>query len=208
MKRKLIILGGGGHAKVLINCLLECEENILGILDSDSNKHKTNILTIPILGSEELLQQFNRQDIQLVNGIGSVGNPSVRNHLFYRYTELGYQFASVIHPSAIIAREVNLGMGVEIMAGAIIQPGCQLGNNVIVNTRATIDHDCVIGHHVHIAPSATLCGNVTVGDNSHIGSNACIIQGKTIGANCMIGAGAVVTRNIQDAEKVKGIPAK
>lgn len=206
--KDIFILGAGGHAKVIINCLHEQSIAVRGLIDSNPEKHHQQILNVPVLGSEEILQQFSPENIWLINGVGSVGNPEIRSNLFHYFEKKGYRFTNVIHPSAVVARDVNLQAGAVIMAGAIIQPGTYLGKNVIVNTMAAIDHDCIIGDNVHIAPSATLCGNVTIGYNTHIGCGARIIQGKKIGNHCIIAAGAVVVNDVADNSTIRGVPGK
>lgn len=208
INKTIIVIGAGGHAKVLISCLEQTNATLLGALDPDVQKHQQKILNTPILGGDDVLSQYKREEIVLVNGLGSTGNPRARSELFNRYTKLGYQFINVIHPSAIVEKDVSFGAGLQIMAGTILQPGSRFEQNVIINTRATIDHDCHVGAHAHIAPGAILCGNVSIGENTHIGAGACVIQNIKIGANCLIGAGSVVIYDIPDNTKVTGVPAK
>ncbi|MFA5536725.1 MAG: acetyltransferase, partial [Bacillota bacterium] len=151
---------------------------------------------------------YNPAEIYLANGLGSTDVGSRRGQIFKEYAENGYSFINVIHSSAIVADEVVLGKGVQIMAGVIIQPGCKLGNNVLVNTGTVMDHDCNIGEHVHLATGVTVSGNVCIGENTHIGTGAKIINNITIGANCTVGAGAVIIDDIPQNMRVAGVPAK
>lgn len=209
MKTAVLILGSSGHAKVLIDCLhANAEVNILGILDIDSERHGKTVLGELILGSDDLLNQYPPYEVYLVNGIGSIGSNTYRAEIFNKFKQIGYNFLSVIHPSAIISTDIVLGEGVQIMAGSITQPGCKIGNNVIINTNASIDHDCQIEDHVHIAPGVVCSGGVTIGDGAHIGTGAVIIQGLSIGSKSLIAAGAVVVNDIMSGTKVMGIPAK
>ena len=98
-----------------------------------------------------------------MNGVGSARSTANRQDVYDRFTREGYCFATVIHPSAIVAPEVQIKDGVQIMAGAILQPGSRIGSNAIVNTGAIVDHDCIVGEHAHIAPGAVLSGGVHVG---------------------------------------------
>lgn len=204
----IIILGAGGHAKVLIDALLASSAVILGIVDPNSALAGTKIIGVPVLGGDNLVNEFPPTEVLLVNGLGSVGLPIIRQQLYDRFKGLGYNFATVVHPSAVIASEVVLGEGVQIMAGVVIQPGCHIGINSIINTRVAVDHDCIIGEHAHIAPGVTMSGGVTVGACSHIGTAATVIQGISIGKGCLIAAGAVVTKDIADGAKVRGVPAR
>ena len=120
--------------------------------------------------------------MELVNGLGSVGNTELRAGIYYKFKKLGYSFCQVIHPTAILAKDCILGEGVQVMAGVVVNTGTRIAADSIINTGAVVDHDCVIGSHVHIAPGATLSGGVHVGDGSHIGTGATVIQGVSIGS--------------------------
>lgn len=205
-KKPYIIIGSGGHATVLANILLLQNKNILGCISLDK---ETSILNIPVIGDDGfLLSNFKSDEILLVNGIGSTHQPTLRRKIFQTYKEHDYQFATVIHPSVILPLHYQLAEGVQLMAGATIQPNVQIGENSIVNTRASIDHDCIIGAHVHIAPGVTLSGNVNIKDYCHIGTGTTIIQNITIGQYSLIGAGSLVIQDIPTHTKALGVPAK
>lgn len=208
MNRPVIILGGGGHAKVLVDALFKSGIPVSGILDPDTSLHGTGLLGVPILGGDELLSDFPPQQYDLVNGVGSIRQPRARQAIFRKLKESGYRFATVIHPAATIGSDVKLEEGVQIMAGAVLQPGCHVGCNTIINTRSSLDHDCSIGNHCHIAPGVTLSGGVRTGSGVHIGTGATVIQGITIGDNCLIAAGAVVVADIAEGRQVRGVPAQ
>ena len=208
MSLPVIILGAGGHSKVLIDTLQVSSAVIVGIVDADFALLGAKILGVHVLGGDEVVNEFSISEIHLVNGLGSVGLQSKRQKLFEKFKSAGYKFATIIHPSVAVSSDVVLGEGVQVMAGAVIQPGCQIGINNIINTRVSVDHDCVIGDHVHIAPGATLSGGVTIGAYSHIGTGATIIQGISIGSGCLIAAGAVVTKDVADGARVCGVPAR
>ncbi len=202
----VIVIGGGGHAKVLISTLLLCRRNILGFVEL--NPAASPLLGISYLGSDAAVLPHAPGDVRLVNGVGSTGSTASRQDVYDRFTHEGYCFATVIHPSAIVAPEVQIEDGVQIMAGAILQPGSCVGSNAIVNTGAIIDHDCVVGAHAHIAPGAVLSGGVRVYSGAHIGTGACIIQGVSIGAGSVVGAGAVVIKDVSPGVTTVGVPAK
>lgn len=207
MNLPLIILGDGGHSRVLIETLLQMEFNIIGITTPDKT-NKNNVYGIPIIGNDTMVLKYSANEIRLVNGIGSVGTPITRASLFHSFKAKGFQFQQVIHPTSIISPSALIAEGVQIMAGAIIQTESQIGTNSIINTKASIDHDCKIGMNVHVAPGVTVSGGVEIGNNVHIGTGAVIIQGLKIGDNSVIGAGAVVLNNINQGDTVIGIPAK
>ncbi len=135
----------------LTRALMDSE--IIGIVDSDPAKTGSSVLGVPVLGGDEALSAYNADSIEIVNAVGSVTLPVARKAVFTAFKMRGYSFATVIHPTAIISPYAELAEGVQVMAGAVIQPGCHIGCNTIINTRVSIDHDCTIGDHVHIAPS-------------------------------------------------------
>lgn len=163
---------------------------------------------LPIIGDDSAVFDYSCDAVELVNGLGSVGDTRLRTDIFNKFKNWGYSFRSVIHPAAVVADTCVLGEGVQVMAGVIINVGTHIATDTIVNTGAVIDHDCMIGSHVHIAPGVTISGGVQVGDCSHIGTGATIIQGVTIGNRALIGAGAVVINDVADGQKVVGVPAK
>jgi UDP-perosamine 4-acetyltransferase len=202
----VIVVGGGGHAKVLLSTLLLCRTSILGFVDV--NPTPPPLLGIKYLGNDSAVLPYAPSEVRLVNGVGSANSTAARKNIYERFTQDRYCFASVIHPSAIIALEVQIEDGVQIMAGAIVQSGSRLGSNVVVNTGAIVDHDCVVGAHAHIAPGAVLSGGVRVESGAHIGTGATIIQGVNIGAASVVGAGAVVIRDVPPGVTTVGVPAK
>lgn len=209
-KMFVFIIGAGGHAKVLVDCLRDDSEIIIaGFLDKNEQLHGKLILDFKVLGCEEdILRKYSVMDIRLINGVGSVNLPLQREKVFNKFKNTGYCFLNVKHPTSYLGYEVQLGEGVQLFARSTIQPGCKIGNNVIINTQTLIDHDCYIGDHVHLAPGVICCGNVTIGKGTHIGSGAVLLQGVTIGEYCLVAAGAIVTRDIESHCKVAGIPAR
>ena len=208
MTLPVIIIGSGGHAKVVIDVLQLCGREVLGLTTQDRALFGHSVLGCRIIGDDDALAGHDPAQVLLVNAVGSVQFLETRKRLFEKFKALGYVFEQIIHPSAVIARDAVLGEGVHVMAGAVLQPGARIGDNTIINTRASIDHDCAIGRHVHISPGCTLSGNVTVGDETHIGAGATVIQGRQIGHGCLIAAGAVAIRDIDDGERVAGVPAE
>lgn len=205
MSLPVIVVGGGGHAKVLISALFLQKRAILGYVDL--NRELPPVLGVQNLGNDDTVFRHSPAEIELVNGIGSTGASNSRIAVFERFKGKGYTFAAVVHPFASVAPDVELEEGVQVMAGAVVQPGTRLGKNAIINTGACIDHDCFVESHVHIAPGATLSGNVRIGCGSHIGAGASIIQGVTVGSRSIVGAGAVVVKDVTREVIVVGVPA-
>jgi sugar O-acyltransferase (sialic acid O-acetyltransferase NeuD family) len=202
----VIILGGGGHAKVLIDALLLQRRKVLGYIARDKGEER--ILGFSYLGDERMILEWDPKKLKLVNGLGSIRSTSSRKELYDRFRRKGYHFESVVHPSAVIASGVRLEEGVQIMARVVVGPESRLGTNTLVNTGAVVDHDCNIGAHVHIAPGAVLNGNVRIEGRVHVGTGAIIIQGLVIGSNSVIGAGSVVIDDVPEGVTVVGVPAK
>jgi UDP-perosamine 4-acetyltransferase len=201
----LIILGGGGHAKVLASTLLLLNRKVLGFVDVDATVSK--LLGLPNLGDDDAVSAYPPEKVRLVNGVGSIRSTVRRRELYNRFVENRYVFETIIHPSAIVSPDVEIGMGAQIMAGAVVQTGSKLGVNSIINTGACVDHDCLIEAHVHIAPGVSLSGEVHAGEGCHIGTGATIIQGIKVGAASVVGAGAVVIRDVPERATVLGVPA-
>ncbi len=201
-----ILLGGGGHAKVLMEALLLQGRKVLGYTSLDHEG--ANALSLNRLGDDRVIADYDPETIDLVNAIGSIKSTLIRRRLFEQFQIKGYRFATVVHPTAVVAADARLLEGVQVMAGAVVQPGTTLGENSIVNTGALIDHDCEIGAHVHIAPGAVLSGGVRVAHGAHIGTGAVVIQGIVIGANSMIGAGAVIVKDVPSDVTVVGVPGR
>lgn len=204
-QKGIVILGTGGHARVLLEALKLSGQTVVGFTDLEMKSDY--IMGIPFLGGDDTVFSYQPHEILLVNGIGSVTVSDRRRNLFEKLVRRGYQFANVIHPSATISESLKLGKGSQIMAGAILQAGCCVGDNTIINTRAAVDHDSVIGDHVHLAPGVILSGGCIIGDSVHIGTGAIIIQGIKVGARSLIAAGSVVVRDIPCDAYVRGNPA-
>lgn len=208
MNKPVIIVGTGGYARVLINVLRLSNYRILGATDMYADKKGQFISGVEIIGDDRVIADHSPSAVSLVNGVGSVRSMECRAKIFKCFKSQGYEFASVIHPTAVVASDAVLCEGIQISAGAVVQTSVHIGVNTIVNTNATIEHDCEIGNHVHVASNVTLCGGVKVGDYTHIGAGATVIQQVQIGANDLVGAGAVVTKSIGNSVTVVGVPAR
>lgn len=200
-KKKIIIIGGGGHARVLRDILGLQNVAILGFMELK----ETEGMGVKYLGHDSMIKRYPPGSVILVNGIGSIKPPYERREVYERFKRLGYAFLSVVHPKAIVASKVKLGEGVQIMGGVVINTGTVIKDNVIVNTSSSVDHDCSIGAHTHIAPGVTLSGDVTIGECCHVGTGAKIIQGVTVEDEAFIIAGAVIIQTVWSDEKADGI---
>lgn len=203
-----MVIGAGGHGKVVADAMQMLGKDVLGFLDMDTTLHGTLIAGLKVLGNDNYLRDYSYKSVGLANGIGSIVDTKLRYQVYAQLTMKGYNFQIVRHPSAIISSSVELSDGVQVMAGAVLQCGVSIGANTIINTGALIDHDCTIGSHCHVAPGAVLSGGVKVEDGCHIGTSASVIQGITIGSGALIAAGAVVVENVPAGACVAGVPAR
>jgi len=205
-----VILGGGGHARVLIDCLqLSGVEQIYGVLDPERERWGQTLQAVPILGGDDLLAEMAGCGVSyFAIGLGGAGDNRPRQRLFDLALSFGLRPLIVRHPSAIISPYATIGDGCQLLPGSIVNAGAHLGVNVIVNSGAIVEHDCTIGNHVHIATGAKLASTVRVGDGAHIGAGATVRQGLTIGAGALVGAGAAVVNDVPPGLIVVGVPAR
>lgn len=195
--RPVIVLGAGGHAKVVADALLRAGREILGFLSLDKPAG-IQYCGHEVLGDDNVIARFTPDEILLANGIGALPSSRMRWNVGEKMRQQGFSFTQVIHPSAVIAKDVQLEEGVQIMANATVQPGSFIGTDTIINTGTIVDHDCRIGKYSHLAPGVTCCGGVSIGEGTIIGCGVSIIQNIKIGSRVLIGAGAVVFRDIDD----------
>ena len=209
-KKKCVILGAGGHARVIIDCVNKLNEiEILALTDPDESLWEKYLYDIPIIGDDTVLPNLKSRGADyFIVGVGSTRNNQIRKELFELGLLSGLLPLTIIHPSAIISSFSKIGSGTQIMAGAIINSGTIIGDNVIVNSGAIVEHDCVIGNHVHIATGATLSGTIKVGNMAHIGTGASIRQSINIGVRAVIGAGAVIVKDVPANTTYVGNPAR
>ncbi len=208
MTKPVVILGGGGHARVVIDALRRAGHVIAGVIDPKPEVAENLPAGVKWLGRD--LSQAKARDLQVAIGVGSLEAraDNARIKLFGEAKVGGFEILSVRHPSAIVAADVALGEGAQIMAGAILQPGVRTGINCIVNTGASLDHDCRLGDHVHVAPGVVLSGTVEIGTGVHLGTGAIVIQNIKIGDWAMIAAGAIVTQDVDPGGRVMPGPQR
>lgn len=188
--KPVVLIGGGGHARVVRDALVASGRSLFGVVDRDPAGVRVSGVTL--LGDDAAAMALDPGMVELANGIGGTGDTAPRRLVFETFKSRGFSFVTVVHPSAVVAAEVTLGEGCQIMAGVVLQTGVAVGANTIVNTRASIDHDSLIGAHCHVAPGATICGSVTVGDGSHVGAGAVVVQGARVGAGVLVKATSLI----------------
>lgn len=208
--KNIVIIGSGGHAKVVADILLKRKEvlkeelNIIGFLDDNfQNLEYREIFNIPILGNLELIEEFKNKDYEYIIAIG---NNLIRKKIAEKYSNLIYYTA--IHPTAVIGNRVTIEEGTVVMANVVINSYSKIGKHCILNTSCVIEHDNEIKDYVHISPNATLCGGVVIKEKSWIGAGSNIKQGMIVGKNVVVGAGTVVIRDIENSVTTVGNPAR
>ena len=206
--KEILIIGAGGHAKVLISIIKKSKMfHPIGYTDIHD---KGLLLGIRYLGKDDILEGVikNKRHFAAAIGLGTVGLDHARIRVFETLERLGFVLPVIVSPQAIVNEDVKIGMATVICDGVVVQPGTSIGRAVILNTKCSVDHDCEIGDFSHIAPGAILSGGVRVGKNCLIGTGAAVIQGVRICENCVIGAGATVIDNIDEYGIYVGSPAR
>jgi len=204
MMGRVLILGAGGHGKVVADALLRAGHTPLGFLDDDPSRWGTRTLDLPILGP---IRDFARHDPDgLIIGIGAnAARQAIAQTLGAAAEPL---WCNAIHPRSIIAPSAHLGRGILVVAGAIINPDARIGDHAIINTAATVDHDCTVGPYAHLAPGTHLAGNVHIGAGTLLGIGTTVIPNRTIGPWSTIGAGSTVIHDLPARCTALGTPAR
>ena len=196
----IIIIGAGGHAKVVADIACKLGHNVLGFLD-DNDSTPAKILGFDYLGCIDKCTSFG-SDVEFVVGIG---DNNTRQKIVNKY-DLKYAF--LVHPSAQIGLEVSIGDGTVVMANAVVNSDTTVGKHCILNSGCIVEHDNVIADFVHLSPNATLCGRVSVGERTWIGAGATVKNGVAVCGDCVVGTGGVVVKNIVSSGTYIGIPVR
>ena len=207
MSKQVVIIGAGGHAKVIADIIQKSGDIVYGFLDDKLPKGTiiANNEKLKVIGdfNTRFTLPITHTDLEFIVAIGDnerrkeVAEKNVPNMKYY----------TAIHPSANIGIDVTIGEGTAIMANACINSSAKIGKHCIINTAAIIEHDNYLENYVHISPNATLCGTVKVGESTHIGAGVTVKNNIDITSNCTIGAGAVVVKNIEEEGTYIGVPA-
>lgn len=204
MKKKVVVIGAGGHAKVIVDILQQNNEyDIVGMVDKCQ---MPGFWGIPVIGTDSDLPQI------FAEGIGhafvAIGSNKIRQSVSKIVEKVGFQMINAISKHAIVSPYCKIGKGVAVMSGAVINGDTFLGDGCIVNTSASIDHDCTIESYVHVAPGTNVAGGVRIRSGSFIGVGSRIIDGIIIGCNVTVGAGTVVIHDIEENCTIVGSPAR
>lgn len=203
----IIVIGGGGHAKVVISILKKNDQfNIMGY--SEINDYGS-LLNINYLGNDDVvIEKYRNKSVKVILGVGQIKSPELRKKIVRKYVNAGFHFPAIISPHAIVNESVVVGAGTVVMDNVVINSHAKIGDYAILNTSSTIEHDCNIGDYVHIAPGSVLSGEVNVGNSTFIGAGSTITNSVSISEDCIIGAGSLVRKNILQPGLYVGNPIK
>lgn len=199
MSNRLIIVGAGGHGKVIADIAIKNGYTNIVFVDDNANG---SCMGFPVIGTSEKINDFNDGKTDFMLGIG---NNTTRKMLAQKYD---VNWVTLIHPSAQISVNVSIGTGTVVMANAVVNADAKIGKHCIINTGAIVEHDNIIENFVHISPKVALGGTTHIGELTHIGIGASVINNISICENCVLGAGAVVVDNIEHSSTYVGVPAK
>ena len=209
MKKKIVVIGASGHAKVIID-IIEREDKyeVLGLIDSYKEKGGKTF-GYAILGTEKILPQLIEEE-DLFGGFLAIGDNYIRKELFFKIKKIqpNFRYINAIHPHAVIGAKVKIGKGVVIMPGVIVNTQSKIDDFCILNTKSTLDHECRMREFSSLGPGTNVGGNVSIGECTAISLGAKVIENITIGKHAVIGAGALVIRNVGDFKIAFGVPAK
>jgi UDP-N-acetylbacillosamine N-acetyltransferase len=191
--KSIYIYGASGHGIVVADIAMACGYDNIIFIDDGENKDLTF----------EDIKKNNNTPIAF-----GIGSNSIREKLFERVQNCGFEIVNLIYPNAVISPSVTIGKGTVIMPNVVVNAKAVIGDGVILNTGCIVEHECIIDHFAHISPNAALAGGVRVGKLTHIGIGSDVIQRVIIGENTIIGAGSVVVKNIGDFKKAYGNPCK
>jgi UDP-perosamine 4-acetyltransferase len=203
----LVVIGGGGHARVLVSVIRKLPWAIAGYVDP---RDVGPVLGVPHLGGDDVLSTLlaSHPGCAAAMGAGKVDATNRRARIQAAAEALGYRIPTLVSPDAVVSADVELGAGTAVFDGAVVNTGVVTGPTCIVNTNATVEHDCRLGTNVHIGPGATVSGGVSIGDHTFVGAGAVVIHGVRIVEGCLIGAGAVVTHDLAEPGTYVGAPAR
>jgi acetyltransferase EpsM len=207
--RELIIIGGGEHARVLIEAARSRPDLwvVAGFADP-APAPDTEALGVERLGDDEAVLAARRPGWQFALGVGATGVSAVRERIARRYEAAGVPWATVVHASAVVSPTAALGEGTVVFAGAVVQTRAVLGRHVVVNTAAVVEHDVRVGDFAQIAPAAAIGGGAAIGARSYLGLGCRVRDHVSVGEGALVAMGAVVTSPVPGGVTVKGVPAK
>ena len=201
MNKRVIIVGAGGHAKVVADIVRKSSDEVVGFLDDDATRIGMEFFGSKILGKCMDYRRY-ADDCSFILALG---NNATRKRLS---EEMQCRWYTAIHPSAVLGENSQIGEGCCIAAGAVINPNAKIGKHTIINSCAVAEHDVEIGDYTHLSPNSTVCGMTKIGALAWIGAGSTVIQGLSVCDGVTVGAGSVVIRSLEEAGTYVGAPAR
>jgi sugar O-acyltransferase (sialic acid O-acetyltransferase NeuD family) len=206
--RRVLILGAGGHGRVVLDILLQANRHhVVGFLDNNPAIRGRRIDGVPVYGGIDDLERF-AQELDATGVIVAIGDNGTRRGLAREVDAAGLELINAVHPSATLAHNATIGRNVVIAAGCVICAHCQIGGSAILNTGCIIDYQTMIGEGTHICPGVRIAGRVKVEAGAFVGIGATVIPNITLGCESIVGAGSVVTEDVPPLCTVVGVPAR
>lgn len=206
MKKPLILVGGGGHCKSVLEAAESAGYSILGVLDMPEEVGK-EILSTKVIGTDDDIPAYVDK-AELVITVGFIKNPAIRIKLYNKIKEAGGKLATVIASTAYVSKYAEIGEGTVVLHQAFVNAGAKVGKNVILNTATNIEHDAVIGDHCHISTGTMVNGEAQIGDATFIGSLSVVNQCVKICGGVVVASGSVVHKDIKEPGIYAGNPIK
>ena len=205
MQKPLILVGGGGHCKSVLEAAESAGYNILGVLDIPEEVGK-EILSTKVIGTDDDIPAYVDK-AEFVITVGFIKNPATRIMLYNRIKEAGGKLATVIASTAYVSKYAEIGEGTVVLHQALVNAEAKVGKNVILNTATNIEHDAVIGDHCHISTGTMVNGECQVGERCFIGSQSVLANCISVGDDIIVGAGSFVRKSISEKGIYSGNPA-
>lgn len=206
MAPRVLVYGAGGHGKVVADVARSAGFEVIGFVDDDPERQRSGLWGLRVLSWDRLLaERASLGEAAIALG---VGDNEARERCHQRLVGAGFEIATLLHPSAVVAPTARIGAGSVIMALAAVNPDAEVGEGAILNTGSIVEHDCRVGRFAHLSPNSVLGGAACVGERTHVGMGAVVFPGIVVGASARVGAGSVVHRSVPDGRTVVGLPAR
>ncbi len=196
IKKKIIVIGAGGHAQSCIDVIeAQGQYKIIGLVGSRYEVGK-EISGYSVIGTDEDLPMLASKIMNAVIGIGQIESSDIRRKIFLNLKEFGFNLPAIISPKAYISKRAEIGIGTIVMHHALVNSGAIIGENCIINSKASIEHNSIIESDCHISTGAIVNGNCLIGRGSFLGSGSVVMQGCSIGENAIIGMSTSVRKDV------------